>query len=328
MGILFAATHPERTDALVLVNTGSRVAQGAADNVEETSREEFFDRLERSWGTGSFLGGFGDMAVDPGFVRWLARAQRLTAPPGDHAWRIRSSFQIDLRPALAAVRVPTLVVANRGTPGFARCRDDAERIDGARFVGIEGDAALSFMTDPDPIVDAIEEFVTGRLPVPVIDRVLATVLFTDVVASTEHAARLGDRRWRHLLADHNAAVRSQLERFRGREVKTVGDGFLATFDGPGRAIRCAAAIRDAVCPLGIDLRVGLHSGEVELIGEDIAGIAVHIGQRVSALAGPGEVLVSSTVKDLVVGSGIAFDDRGDHQLKGVPGTWRVFAVKA
>jgi class 3 adenylate cyclase len=203
----------------------------------------------------------------------------------------------------------------------------ADHIEGARHVEVPGIDYVPCFGDTELMLDAVEEFVTGRLPAPAVDRVLATILFTDVVGSTEQVARLGDRRWRELLATHDGLVRRQLERFRGREVKTVGDGFLATFDGPGRAIRCATAIRDAVRPLGIDLRAGLHSGEVELIGEDIAGIAVHIGQRVSALAGPGEVYVSSTVKDLVAGSGIDFDDRGEHQLKGVPERWRLFSVQ-
>ena len=183
-----------------------------------------------------------------------------------------------------------------------------------------------YLGDSDAVVDEVEEFLTGNRHVPDTDRVLATVLFTDIVGSTEHAAQLGDRRWRHLLDGHDAAVRRQLDRFRGREIKTAGDGFLATFDGPGRAIQCACAIRDALRALGVDVRIGVHTGEIELRGHDVAGLAVNIGARVTALARGGEVLVSSTVKDLVAGSGIPFEDRGEHELKGVPGVWRLFAV--
>jgi class 3 adenylate cyclase len=326
VGLLFAATHPERTKALVLVNSGAFVSSG---DVEGMSDDELLERLKTTWFSGlPSVEGFGSTISDPEFVRWLARAQRLMVSPADAAWRLRNFTNMDMRAAFAAVRVPTLVVANRGFVGFDQCCDVAEQIEGAQFADVAGDGAWSFMTEPDPVADAIEEFVSGRLPTPVVDRVLATVLFTDVVGSTEHAARLGDRGWRRLLGTHHRLVRDQLERFRGREVKTIGDGFLATFDGPGRAIRCACAIRDRVRPLGVEIRAGLHAGEVELISEDIGGIAVHIGQRVTALASPGEVLVSGTVKDLVAGSGIDFDDRGEHELKGVPGTWKLFAVHA
>jgi class 3 adenylate cyclase len=193
-------------------------------------------------------------------------------------------------------------------------------------VEVPGGDDLFFVGDTTPLLDEMEEFLTGSLPAHRSDRQLATVLFTDVVGSTEQVAHLGDRRWRELLATHDDLVRGELERFRGQAVKSTGDGVLATFDGPGRAIRCACAIRDAVRSLGIEVRVGLHTGEIELTGDDIAGVAVHIGARVSALAGASEVLVSSTVRDLVAGSGIEFEDRGDHQLKGVPGNWRLYAV--
>jgi class 3 adenylate cyclase len=186
---------------------------------------------------------------------------------------------------------------------------------------------MFFAGDTGPMLDAVEEFLTGQLPAHHSDRVLATVLYTDIVGSTEHAARLGDRRWRDLLATHDAVVRAEVLRFRGALVKTTGDGVLATFDGPGRAIRCSCAIRDSARTLGIDVRAGLHTGEIELIGDDVAGIAVNIGARVLAQAGDGEVLVSSTVKDLVAGSGINFIERGEHTLKGVPGAWRLFAVE-
>jgi class 3 adenylate cyclase len=203
----------------------------------------------------------------------------------------------------------------------------AEQIPGARFVELPGDDHLPWAGDWQALVGEIEEFLTGERGIADVDRVLATVMFTDIVGSTERAAELGDRRWRDLLASHDSLVRGQLERHRGREVKTVGDGFLATFDGPARAIRCATAIHDDVQGLGVAIRAGLHTGECEVIGDDVGGMAVHIGARVGAQAKPGEVLVSSTVKDLVVGSGFAFEDRGAHELKGVPGEWRLFAVR-
>jgi class 3 adenylate cyclase len=203
----------------------------------------------------------------------------------------------------------------------------AEHIAGAKLVELPGDDNLIFVGDSDTDVDEIEEFMTGNRHAPEIDRVLATVMFTDIVGSTQRAAGLGDRKWRDVLDSHDQAVRRQLDRFRGREVNTAGDGFLATFDGPGRAIQCACAIQDAVGALGIEVRIGLHTGEIELRGDDVAGMAVHIGARVSSVAEAGEVLVSSTVKDLVVGSAIEFADRGEHDLKGVPGHWRLFEVE-
>jgi class 3 adenylate cyclase len=203
----------------------------------------------------------------------------------------------------------------------------AERIEAARYVELPGEDHLPFLGDQDQILDEIEEFLTGVRRGPEPDRVLATVLFTDIVGSTERAAELGDRRWRELLEAHHAAVRRELERFRGREMDTAGDGFLATFDGPARAIRCATAVRNVVEAVGLSIRAGLHTGECEMHGGRIAGIAVHMGARIAASAGPGEVLVSSTVKDLVAGSGIEFEDRGIHELKGVPGDWRLYAVR-
>jgi class 3 adenylate cyclase len=202
----------------------------------------------------------------------------------------------------------------------------ADHISGARWVELPGDDLLFFAGESAPLLDSIEEFLTGRLPTPESDRVLAAVMFTDLVDSTAHAARVGDRRWRQVLTDHDAIVRQELERFRGREIKTTGDGFLATFDGPARAVRCACAIRDAVRPLGLEVRVGVHTGEIEIRGDDVGGIGVHVAQRVQSLAKAGEVLVSETVPKLVVGSEIEFVDRGEHELKGVPGTWRLFEI--
>jgi class 3 adenylate cyclase len=219
------------------------------------------------------------------------------------------------------------VLVRAGSPGAEQGRYVAEHIDGARYVELPGEDYLFFVGDTGPLLDAVEEFVTGRLPRHGVDRVLATLLFTDVVSSTEQVAGMGDRRWSELLATHDGVTRAELERFRGREIQTTGDGFLATFDGPGRAVRCACAIRDAVRAIGIHVRVGVHTGEIELHGDDIGGIAVHIAQRVQAFAQPDEVLVSRTVTDLVGGSGIEFQDRGDHELKGVPGSWQLFGVR-
>jgi class 3 adenylate cyclase len=219
-----------------------------------------------------------------------------------------------------------LVVARRNALFAAQCRYLAQHIPGAQLVEWDGRDRLTFASDAGPVRDAIEEFLTGELTVPEPDRVLATVLFTDLVSSTPRVATMGDRRWRNVLAAHDALVRSELDRFRGREIRFDGDGVLATFDGPGRAIRCACAIRDTLGGLGLEVRAGLHTGEIELRGDDIAGIAVHIGKRVSALAGPGDVYVSRTVADLVAGSDIELHDQGEHELKGVSGTWRLYSV--
>jgi class 3 adenylate cyclase len=235
---------------------------------------------------------------------------------------------IDLRPVLPTIRVPTLVLHRRDDRFLpvGNGRYLADHIQGARFVPLNGADCSLVLGDSAEALDEIQEFVTGVRPVPEPDRVLATVLFTDIVGSTDLAARLGDKRWHALLEQHHRLVREQLSRFRGREIDTAGDGFFATFDGPARAIRCANAIRDGLRGLGLTVRAGLHTGEVELMGDKVGGIAVHTGARVSAQAGPGEVLVSRTVVDLVAGSGITFEDRGEHRLKGVPGPWRLFAV--
>ena len=323
--ILFAASHPERTKALVLVNTGSRLV--TRDGVVQRG-DEITEQALRDWGTGGVWERANPtVAGDARLRRWLGRSQRLSNSRAEAAWRLPASLAIDLRPALSSVQVPTLFVCRQGLGRVLElAHDDAQQISGAKVVEVPGDDRLFFVGDTGPMLDAIEEFLTGQLPAHHSDRVLATVLFTDIVSSTEQAARVGDRRWKELLATHDALLGAELERFRGRMVKSTGDGALATFDGPGRAIRCACAIRDSVRPLGIDLRAGLHTGEIELRGDDVAGMAVHIGARVSALAGAGEVLVSSTVKDLVAGSGIEFEDRGERELKGVPGSWRLYAV--
>jgi class 3 adenylate cyclase len=237
-------------------------------------------------------------------------------------------LDIDVRAVLPTIHVPTLVLHRRGDRVVNRRagQELAARIPGARYVELSGIDHLPWAGDSDTVLGEIEEFLTGTRSLPNSDRVLATVMFTDIVGSTERAAELGDARWRELLAAHHTAVRTELARFRGREVKTLGDGFLATFDGPARAIRCGHAIAAAARALGLEVRIGLHTGEVELIGDDIGGMAVHIAARVGALAAPGEVLASSTIKDLVAGSGIAFVDRGAHSLPGIADEWRLFAA--
>jgi len=239
------------------------------------------------------------------------------------------NIETDVRHVLPTIRVPTLVLHRAGDVAVdvGQGRYLAEHVAGVKYVELPGSDHFPWVGDADAVLDEIEEFLTGVRHGPEPDRVLATVLFTDIVGSTERAAALGDRGWRELLANHHTVVRRELGRFRGREVKTLGDGFLATFDGPARGIRCACAIRDGVRPLGIEIRAGLHTGECAVMGDDVGGIAVHIGARVAASAAPSEVLVSSTVKELVAGSGLRFVDRGTHNLHGVPGEWRLFAVE-
>jgi class 3 adenylate cyclase len=331
MAMLFAATFPQRTSALVLSNTFARLLRDDSSpwGIPPDRVPIFLDRFEQGWGTGDALRLVSpDHADDSSFRSWYARYERLSLSPGFAAAAYRSIFDIDLRPVLPSIQVPTLVLHSERNQHIrvGHGRYLAETIPQARLVTFPTREHVFFLIDSDTMAGAIEEFVTGARRGPEPHRVLATVLFTDVVGSTEHATRLGDRRWRDLLATHDALVRSELERFRGREVKLTGDGFLATFDGPGRAARCASAIRDSIGTVGIDVRAGLHTGELELRGDDVAGIAVHLAQRISSVAHPGEVLVSRTVVDLVAGSGIAFEDRGEHVLKGVPGAWRLFSV--
>jgi class 3 adenylate cyclase len=258
----------------------------------------------------------------------LARVQRLAASPGAALAMMKMVVEVDVRSVLPTIAVPTLVVHRRddGVMPVAHARYLAEHIRGARLVEVPGRDYLYNVGDGTPVLDEIQEFLTGVREQAVPDRVLLTVLFTDIGDSTRLASELGDRAWRDVLESHHAAVRRQLERFRGREVDTAGDGFFATFDGPARGIRCAQAILDAVRPLGLSVRAGLHTGECEVIGDKVGGIAVHVGARVAGAARPGEVLVSGTVRDLVAGSGIPFTDRGLHQLKGVPGEWALCAV--
>jgi class 3 adenylate cyclase/pimeloyl-ACP methyl ester carboxylesterase len=332
MTMLFAATYPERTAALILLNSFARLTRtqdypwGTSPDYEE----KFVEKMRTGWGQGVFADAVAPSAAnEPGFREWWARYERLGTRAGAIV-PIRHMLQlVDVRHVLSSIQAPTLIVSAAGNRlvDVGHGRYLAEHIPGAKYVELSGDDHLPFIGDSEAILDEIEEFLTGFRHGGEPDRVLATVLFTDIVESTEHAAALGDRRWRELLDRHDEAIRRVLARFNGREIDTAGDGFLATFDGPGRAVRAAQAIRDAIRGMGLEVRVGLHTGEVELVGSDVRGIAVHIGARVSAEAGPGEVLVSSTVKDLVAGSGIEFEDRGPHVLKGVPGDWRLFAAK-
>ena len=335
MAALFAATHPERTGALVLYEAQPRMSW-APDYDWATRREDreayLRDGGNANWGDGSRIMALSPKAAaNPRLRDWFARLERLAASPGTAARLMMMNAEVDVRAVLPTISVPTLVL-HRANDHFIDIRHSrylAEHIPGARLVELPGEEALSFAGGAASELDEIEEFLTGTRHGRDSERILATVLFADIVDSTRRAADLGDRRWRDLLGSIEAAVVRELSHFRGRAVKTMGDGFLATFDGPARGIRCAAAIRDvARAQFGLEVRSGLHTGEIELIGDDVGGIAVHIGARVSASARPGEVLVSGTVKDLVVGSGITFDDRGETELKGVPGRWQLWAATA
>ncbi len=332
--MLFAATFPSRVAGLVLIGTFARRLE-APDYPAGYSREQhewILAVFEQRWGRGAVaVRTFAPArADDPAFRTWYARLQRYGASPGSAIAWYRLSGEIDVRHVLPAIRVPTLVMhrAEDMIVPVDHGRFLAAHVPGAKYVELPGGGNFWFDDDSEAILVEIEELVTGVRPAAVPDRLLLTVLFTDIVGSTRKAAALGDRRWRDLLASHDALVRRELARFRGREVKTVGDGFLAVFDGPARAIRCARAVREGVRALGIAIRAGLHTGECELIADDVGGLAVHIAARVVAQAAPDEVLVSSTVKDLVVGSGLRFTERGTHELAGVPGEWRLFAVEA
>ncbi|HWC07219.1 MAG TPA: adenylate/guanylate cyclase domain-containing protein, partial [Gemmatimonadota bacterium] len=295
------------------------------------AREKWLRQLEEEWG------GVVDLDVlapglvdDPAFRRWWSMYLRLSASPSAAVALGRMNTQIDVTPILPSVRVPTLVMHRTGDRDIRieEARYIAQHVPGARLVELPGDDHLPWTPDMDLALDEVERFLTGSIRLPEPDRVLATVLFTDIVDSTARAAALGDRGWRQTLQTHRDAVRRELERFRGREVRTTGDGFLATFDGPARAIRCAFAIREAARRGGLEVRAGLHTGECETMPDDIGGIAVHIASRVVTEANPGEVLVSRTVKDLVAGSGIAFEDRGTRSLKGLDADWELFAAVA
>lgn len=328
---LFAATYPERTRALTVFGTYAKRIWSPdypwAPKPDERERE--YEFIEREWGNLSDVSHYApSKATDAAFISRLATYCRRSASPSAAVALLRMNTQADIRHLLPSIQVPTLVIHRTGDRdvNVEEGRWIAQRIPGARFVELPGDDHLPWIGDQDAVLDELQEFLTGVRPPPEFDRALATVLFTDIVGSTELATRLGDREWRELLAHHHVVIRRELVRFCGKEVDTAGDGFFSTFDGPARAIRCACSIRDAVRGLGIEIRAGIHTGEVELTGEKIGGIAVHIGSRVTAMAQANEVLVSSTVKDLVAGSGIGFASHGSHVLKGIPGEWQLFAV--
>lgn len=331
MCALFAATYPERTSSLVLYGSFARRvwSQDYPWAPTPKERQTWIDSLERGWGGDIEVESLApSRAKDEDFKRWFTAYGRLSVSPSAAVALAKMNTDIDIRNVLPSIHVPTLVIHRRGDRDVALGNGVylAGHIEGAKYVELEGEDHLPWSGDVDSVVDPMEEFLTGSRPAERSDRVLATILFTDMVDSTRKASELGDSQWRDLLQAHNSLVRGELSKFRGREVKTTGDGFMATFDGPGRAIRCARAIVDSVRRVGVSVRAGLHTGECELVGDDIAGVAVHIAARVAALAKGDEVLVSNTVKDLVSGSGIRFEDRGTHDLKGVEGQWHLYSV--
>jgi class 3 adenylate cyclase len=331
--MLFAATHPTRTRALVLVDGYARMG-GSPDyfpDMRSPMTERAFEDARAGFGSGIQLRLFAPEEYrNAAVAKSFAEYSRLSASPAMAIAMARLLFQSDVREVLPAIRVPTLVITHRESAFIPTVlgRYVADHIPGARLVELAGSENLLWAGDQARMAAELEEFLTGAKPAPEAERVLATVLFTDIVGSTDRARTLGDHAWKELLGRHYARAREQLDRFRGRQIVTTGDGLLATFDGPARAIRCAQSIAAAERELGLDIRAGLHTGEVELDGSDVRGIAVHIGARIAALADSGEVLVSSTVKDLVVGSGIEFDDRGSHSLRGVTEEWHLFAVRS
>jgi class 3 adenylate cyclase len=330
MAISFAATHPERVRALILFNALGRVP-GFEDDPDRKWSDFSADFAEQFWGTEDYVPGICPSVMhDPVQRAWWAKYMRATATPQAIAAQMRATGMTDTHFVLPSLRVPTLVLQRTQNVmvSTASARELSERIPGATFVEVPGTDPSAPTQHARHTLNLVEEFVTGLPPSRPPDRYLATVLFTDIVDSTPRASALGDHAWRELLDAHDRMVRTELKRFQGQEIATTGDGFLATFDAPGRAIRCGTAICQAAQALDIEVRVGLHTGEVEARGADIGGISVHIGARVAAAAGADEVLVSRTVTDLVAGSGIQFEDRGERELKGVPGTWRLFSVSA
>jgi pimeloyl-ACP methyl ester carboxylesterase len=328
---LFAATYPERTSALVMIGSYARMMQAPGYEFGRTPQQlqEFTDEIERDWGKPIGLQSRApSRRDDERFRQWWARFLRASASPRDAISLLQMNSQIDIRHVLPSIRVPTLVlhsVHDRTLP-VQGSRYIADQIPAAKLVELPGEDHLPYLTDSAAIVEEIEEFLTGVRRHAETERVLSTVLFTDIVGATEKADALGDRLWRQLLESHHQVVRRELARFRGREIDTAGDGFFAAFDGPARAVRCACAVSTSVRSLGIEVRAGAHTGECEVMGDKYGGIAVHNGARVAASAGPGEVLVSSTVKDLVAGSGLAFEDRGRRALKGLAGDWQLYSV--
>jgi class 3 adenylate cyclase len=334
VGAQLAAERPDRIGALVMYASVARTSWAPDYDWAMTSeeREELSERNMATWGEANSIAMSGwapSMAEDPALVAWFARMQRLAASPTEARIISRAMVDLDVRDALPRIRVPTLIMhrPQELVWDVRHSRYLAEHIPDARYVELEGVDSFPFVGDSDAIIEEIQEFLTGVRSGGELIRALRTVMFTDIVDATARAADLGDRRWRDLLAQHDRDVREELARFDGREVKTVGDGFLATFDGPpSRALRCARAVVRAASDLGVHVRIGIHTGECELIGDDVGGMAVHIASRVSGLAGPSEILVSGTVFGTVVGGPFTFEDRGFHELKGVPGRWPLFAL--
>jgi class 3 adenylate cyclase len=332
MAMLFAATYPDRVTAMVLFGCFAKRIWAPdypwAPRPEE--RQKWFDLLESGWGGTVDLATLApSKADDPAFIEWFATYMRMGASPSAALSLARTNTEIDVRHVLPTITAPTLVLHRRDDRdvAFAEAEYLVARIPGAQLTPLEGVDHLPWAGNQDSVLDAMELFLTGARHEHEIDRVLKTVLFTDIVGSTRKAADMGDRHWHDLLARHDATVRAELARFRGQEINTAGDGFVAAFDGPARAIRCALAVRDAVRPIGIEVRAGIHTGECHLEGDRLSGIALHIGARICGLAGAGEVLVSGTVKDLIAGAAISVADRGLHHLKGVPGDWAIFAAQ-
>ena len=332
LSMLFAAAHPERTTGLILMGAEVRERKDEEWPWGESTEEDFeayLPRLPELWGKpGRFMERLAPSQEDtPWLTDWSARLQRNANTPSGAEAFFRMAFDIDVRDIVPTIRVPTLVMHSEGDRicHVENGRYLAREIPDARYIEFPGADHVPWF-EPGPVVSEIREFLTGHRVAVTPDRVLATVLFTDIVGSTDRASQLGDSRWRELLETHNTILRTQLDRFRGVEVNTAGDGFLATFDGPARAIQCAHEIGEQMKALGLEITAGVHTGEIERLGDDVAGIAVHIGARIAGLAGPSEVLVSRTVKDLVAGSGIVFGDRGEHSLKGVPEKWQVYAA--
>lgn len=335
LGLTLAASNSDRVSGLVVVNGSARMLwapdypHGMAREVVDSRRRVVEpDAMEQ--GYDALIPVAPSVVGDSAFRAWFDRAGNLAVTPAMARAMFAARLEVDVRHLLPEISPPTLVLHRRDTTflGVGHARYMADHIDGAKYVELPGPDMLYWVGNTGPMLDEIEEFVTGVRGGLGAERILATVLFTDIVGSTDRAALLGDERWRDLLDRHDQSVRAEFEHFRGREVKAVGDGFVATFDSPGRAIECALAIRESLNASAIQVRAGIHTGEIEVRGDDVAGMAVHIGARVSALAGPGEVFVSGAVPPLVAGSGIEFVDRGEHELKGVPGAWRVFVVKS
>jgi class 3 adenylate cyclase len=331
--LLFAATHPERVSSLVLYGAAAR-STWAPDHPWQNTREALLESgvelIIPHWGEGALVEASAPSLADDDEARaWYARIERMGASPAMLGYLFAMFLDIDVRGVVPHVHAPTLLLHRRADTmvNVRNARWLAEHLPNVRYVELDGTDHAP-LTDPDQILDEVELFLTGRPAEVAVDRVLATVMFTDIVSSTEHAARVGDKQWRAVLENQQRVVRAEIARYRGVEIKTTGDGFLATFDGPVRAIACGRTIIDALRSAGLEVRVGLHTGEVERMGDDVGGLAVHIASRVCGLAGAGEVLVSETVKGIVAGSGIGFEERGEHDLKGVPERWRLFAATA